>query len=46
MPPEIRVIGVEGMPEIQPGDDLGSMLVEAAQRQGTAIEKETHARLK
>ena len=38
MPPEIRVIGVEGMPEVQPGDDLGVMLVEAAQRQGTAIE--------
>ena len=46
MPPEIRVIGVEGMPEVQTGDDLGVMLVEAAQRQGTAIEKETHARLK
>ncbi len=38
MPPEIRVIGVEGMPEVQPGDDLGSMLVEAAQRQGTPVE--------
>ena len=38
MPPEIRVIGVEGMPEVQPGDDLGSMLLEAAQRQGTSIE--------
>ena len=38
MPPEIRVIGVEGMPEVQRGDDLGVMLVEAAQGQGTAIE--------
>jgi len=38
MPPEIRVIGVEGIPEVQPGDDLGTMLVEAAQRQGTPIE--------
>ncbi len=38
MPPEIRVIGVEGMPEVQPGDDLGSMLVEAAVRQGTSVE--------
>ena len=38
MPPEIRVIGVEGMPEVQPGDDLGSMLVETARIQGTPIE--------
>jgi len=38
MPPEIRVIGVEGMPEVQPDDDLGVMLVDAAQRQGTPIE--------
>ena len=38
MPPEIRVIGVERMPEVQRGDDLGVMLVEAAQGQGTAIE--------
>ena len=38
MPTEIRVIGVEGIPEVQPGDDLGTMLVEAAQRQGTPIE--------
>ncbi len=38
MPPEVRVIGVEGMPEIQPGDDLGSLMMDAAQRQGTPIE--------
>ena len=38
MPPEIRVIGVEGMPEVRPGDDLGSMLVEAARSQGTPVE--------
>ena len=38
MPPEIRVIGVEGMPEVKPGDDLGVMLLEAALRQGTPIE--------
>ena len=38
MPPEIRVIGVEGMPEVRPGDDLGSMLVEAARSQGAPVE--------
>ena len=38
MPPEVRVIGVEGMPEIQPGDDLAGLLVDAAQRQDTPIE--------
>ena len=38
MPPEIRVIGVAGMPEVQPGDDLGYMLAEAARSQGTTIE--------
>jgi coenzyme F420-0:L-glutamate ligase/coenzyme F420-1:gamma-L-glutamate ligase len=38
MPPEIRVIGVEGMPEVQPGDDLGALLMDAAQRQNTSIE--------
>jgi coenzyme F420-0:L-glutamate ligase/coenzyme F420-1:gamma-L-glutamate ligase len=38
MPPEVRVIGVEGMPEIQPGDDLGRLMMDAAQRQGTPIE--------
>ena len=38
MPPEVRVIGVQGMPEIKPGDDLPSFLIDAAQRQGTPIE--------
>ena len=38
MPPEVRVIGVEGMPEIKPGDDLPSFLMDAAQCQGTPIE--------
>lgn len=37
MPPEVRVIGVEGMPEIKPGDDLAGLLMDAAQRQGTPI---------
>jgi coenzyme F420-0:L-glutamate ligase/coenzyme F420-1:gamma-L-glutamate ligase len=38
MPPEVRVIGVEGMPEIGPGDSLPGLLMDAAQRQGTPIE--------
>ena len=38
MPPEVRVIGVQGMPEIKPGDDLPGSLMDAAQRQGTPIE--------
>ena len=38
MPPEIRVIGIEGMPEAQPGDDLAGQLLDAAKRQGTPIE--------
>ena len=38
MPPEVRVIGIGGMPEIQPNDDLGGMLVDACQAQGTPLE--------
>ena len=38
MPPEIRVIGIEGMPEAKPGDDLAGQMLDAAQRQGTSIE--------
>ena len=38
MPPEIRVIGVEGMPEVQPGDDLSAQMMDAADGQGTPFE--------
>ena len=38
MPPEVRVIGIEGMPEIQPNDDLGEMLVDACQAQGAHLD--------
>jgi coenzyme F420-0:L-glutamate ligase/coenzyme F420-1:gamma-L-glutamate ligase len=38
MPPEIRVIGVEGMPEIKEGDDLVAGIMDAARQQGTPIE--------
>ena len=39
MPPEVRVIGVEGMPEMSPGDDLAGLMIDAAQAQGTPIEE-------
>ena len=38
MPPELQVIGVQGMPEVKPGDDLAVFLMDAAHRQGTPIE--------
>ena len=38
MPPEVRVIGIEGMPEIRPGDDLAALLTGAAQEQGVPLE--------
>ena len=38
MPPEIRAIGVTGMPEVQAGDDLAAQIILAAQLQGTPIE--------
>ena len=37
MPPEVRVIGVQGMPEIKPGDNLAGLLMDAAQDQGTSV---------
>ena len=38
MPPEVRVIGIEGMPEIGVGDDLAGLMIDAALAQGTPIE--------
>jgi coenzyme F420-0:L-glutamate ligase/coenzyme F420-1:gamma-L-glutamate ligase len=37
MPPRYEVIGVEGLPEFRPGDDVGRLIVDAAQRQGTPV---------
>lgn len=31
---EVRVIGLEGLPELEPGDDLGALLVDAAEAVG------------
>jgi len=38
-PPEYRVIGITGIPEVYPGDDLVKTLVEASAEQGTPLEQ-------
>ncbi len=38
MPPELQIIGVQGMPEVKPGDDLAELLMAAARSQGTPLE--------
>lgn len=30
MPPEVRIIGIEGMPEFKDGDDLAGSMMDAA----------------
>lgn len=37
---EIRVIGIEGLPEFTPGADLVSLIVDAARSQGTPIQED------
>ncbi len=37
MPPQLSVIGVEGMPEARPGDDLAGQIIESARAQGTPV---------
>ena len=37
MPPQVTLIGVDGVPEITAGDDLGSLLVEACAKQGMPL---------
>ena len=39
MPPQLSIIGIEGMPEAKPGDDLAGQILEAAQSQGTPVAK-------
>jgi coenzyme F420-0:L-glutamate ligase/coenzyme F420-1:gamma-L-glutamate ligase len=36
--PQLQVIGLVGLPEVRPGDDLPSLIIEAARAQGTAIQ--------
>ena len=38
MPTQLSLYGVDGMPEIQPGDDLGELLVGACANQQTPLE--------
>ena len=38
MPPEIRAVGIEGLPEVQAGDDLAGQIIDAAAAQGTPVE--------
>ncbi|GMU41569.1 MAG: hypothetical protein AMXMBFR23_24350 [Chloroflexota bacterium] len=35
--PEVRILGIRGIPMIQAGDDLAGMIVDAAARQGTPL---------
>lgn len=37
MHPEVRIIGVTGLPEVRPGDDLAALIAEACHRQGTPL---------
>jgi coenzyme F420-0:L-glutamate ligase/coenzyme F420-1:gamma-L-glutamate ligase len=37
VPPRYEVIGIEGIPEVRPGDDIARLIVEAAARQRTPI---------
>ncbi len=38
MPPEIRAIGIEGLPEVRAGDDLAAQIMDACAAQGTPLE--------
>jgi coenzyme F420-0:L-glutamate ligase/coenzyme F420-1:gamma-L-glutamate ligase len=38
MAPRYEVIGVEGIGEIRPGDDIAGIVVDAAARQGTPVQ--------
>ncbi len=38
MVPEIRITGIEGLPEVKPGDDLGSLISDAVTSMGMKLE--------
>ena len=38
-PPEVRVIGIQGIPEVRPGDDLPALISQAAEAQGTLLQQ-------
>ena len=37
----IRIVGLEGLPEIRPGEDLASLILDAAARAGETIAQDT-----
>ena len=39
MAAETRIIALQGMPEVRPGDDLAALILEAVERQGLAFEQ-------
>ncbi len=39
MAAEVRIIAIEGMPEVRPGDDLAAQILEAAGRQALAFQE-------
>ena len=36
--PQLQVIGLVGLPEVRPGDDLPSLIIEAARKQGARLQ--------
>ena len=40
MPNEVRIIGIGGMPELNPGDDLPALMMDAAAAQNTPIQQD------
>ncbi|MYH41172.1 MAG: F420-0--gamma-glutamyl ligase, partial [Chloroflexi bacterium] len=38
-PPEMRMIGIAGLPRIREGDDLAALIAEASAAQGTPLEE-------
>lgn len=35
--PELRIVGITGIPEVRAGDDLAALILESADRQGTPV---------
>lgn len=38
MPPEVRLIGITGLPEVQPGADLSALIADAVSAQGLTLQ--------
>jgi coenzyme F420-0:L-glutamate ligase/coenzyme F420-1:gamma-L-glutamate ligase len=41
MTPEIRVVGIKGIPMVQAGDDLAGLILDAAQAEGRVVPLDT-----